>query len=132
MDHTVRTYEKSARQLTIYYNPSKSEHKRAIAYAESVSKVLAIPFQEMPTAYNIWVDIWNGLQPQAYEIFDETHPKYKQLGISKGGSFDTWYKLVTRNPELLVAPVATDGRQVALCRSYTNVLGLIGLQTSEL
>lgn len=109
-------------QITIYYNPEISQHKKTVAHAESAGEVLAISFNKMPTANNVWTTIYNSLGDQAMQIFDEAFLKKNDLEPT---SFKDWYNLVSHNLEHIHAPIAIRGDRVIFCNRPTEIYQLM-------
>jgi arsenate reductase-like glutaredoxin family protein len=114
--------EEDTTQVTIYYNPTINKHKKTIAHARSIGEVLAIPFAEMPTAHNIWAFIYQKLDEKAADVFEKDWYASQHLDPK---DFDSWYKLVTHNPDRIDSPIAVKDDKVVLCKRQTEVYHLM-------
>lgn len=114
--------EEDTTQVTIYYNPEINKHKKTVAHAQSIGEVLAIPFSEMPTAHNIWASIYEKLDKNAVAVFDANWYASQKLDPQ---DFDSWYKLVTHNPDRIDSPIAVKKDEVVLCKRQTEVYDLM-------
>lgn len=109
-------------QITIYYNPEISQHKKTVAHAKSAGKILAISFNKMPRANNVWTTIYQSLEGQVLQIFNETFLKKNNVEPT---SFKDWYNLVSHNLKYIHAPIAIRGEQVVLCNRPTKIYQLM-------
>lgn len=109
-------------QLTIYYNPTINKHKKTVAHAKGIGKVLAIPFEEMPTANNVWTSIYNALDGEIMQIFNLDFLEENKV---KPAVFEDWRKLVIHNLEQIHSPIAVNGEEVIICDRQTEIYKLI-------
>lgn len=114
--------EEDNTQITIYYNPEINKHKKTIAHAQSIGKILAIPFSEMPKAHNIWAFIYEKLDENVVDVFDPDWYASQKLDPK---DFESWYKLVTHNPENIDSPIAVTDDKVVLCKRQTEIYDLM-------
>ncbi len=112
-------------QITIFYNPEINKHKKTIAHAKSVGKILAMPFKDMPEAFNIWATIWKGLREDPMQVFDKNDPKFEKLAKESVIDFESWRKIAVNNLELFHSPIAIKGKQVVVCDRQTKIYELI-------
>ncbi|MFK7936288.1 MAG: hypothetical protein AB8G22_22425 [Saprospiraceae bacterium] len=113
------------KQINIYYNPEINKHKKTIAHAQSIGKVLTFSFDEMPEAYNVWTTIYNGIKDNPSAIFDDKDERYESMVGDAPMSFDSWYKIATNNPDLIDSPIAIRGEEVVLCKRQTEIYRLM-------
>lgn len=100
-------------QITIYYNPGNTTHEKTVAHAKGTGKeVLATPFEQMPTAYNIWTQIWDGLGEGKRDIFDPADDKYDKLVAGRSFNFEDWHSIVAHNTDMIRNPIAMSGTKV--------------------
>lgn len=100
-------------QITIYYNEGNTTHEKTVAHAKGTGKqVLAIPFDQAPSAYNIWTQIFEGLGPGGRDIFDENDERYEQLIAGRTFDFKDWRNIVIHNTDLIRCPIAMSGTKV--------------------
>jgi arsenate reductase-like glutaredoxin family protein len=109
-------------QITIYYNPTINKHKKTVAHAESIGKILAIPFEEMPKANNLWTTIYEGLGEKAFKIFKEDFKSTEGFNIK---DYNNWYKVASHNLDQIESPIAIKGEQVVFCDRQTEIYELM-------
>ncbi|MEM0995182.1 MAG: hypothetical protein AAGI49_19280 [Bacteroidota bacterium] len=108
-------------QITIYYNPEINTHRKTVAHAKGGADVLALPFDKMPEAYNIWMDVWETIKDNPAQIFDDTHPKYDTLVKNQITNFVDWRKILLHNRDMIAYPIATSGDRVMIVKRQTQV-----------
>ena len=112
-------------QVTIYYNPGNTTHEKAVAHAEGTGKeVLAIPYADAPSAYNVWTKIYEQLPFPKNEFFDRNDDRYEALVGDAEFSFDDWRKVAVHNPDLIDVAVAISGDEVVALNRQTEVYRL--------
>ena len=112
-------------QITIYYNPEINKHKKTVAHAKSIDDVLAIPFENMPEAYMVWTNIWDGIKGNPEVIFDQDHPKYDEIVKGQISNFEDWRNIILHNKDMIVAPIAIRGEDVVICERQTEIYKLM-------
>lgn len=113
------------KQITIYYNPAINKHKKTIAHAKSIGEVASFTFYNMTNAYNVWTTIYQSMEKDPCAIFDKSHENYEKLGCNEEMEFDSWYKIVTQNKDMIVAPIAVRGKEVVVCVRQTEIYKLM-------
>ncbi|MEM8526014.1 MAG: hypothetical protein AAGG68_15350 [Bacteroidota bacterium] len=108
-------------QINIYYDPAINKHKKTVAHAKSIGKVLAISFEDMPEAYNVWMTIWEGINKDTEILFDEKHPKYEQFVKGQITNFEDWRKVAINNTDMIKNPIAVKGKEVLICERQTEI-----------
>ncbi len=133
MDH-IKT---SGDQITIFYNPGDTTQEKSVAHAKGTGKeVLAIPYEDAPTAYNVWTTIWEQIPGDKNSIFDENDERYADLIEGREFEFEDWRKLITHNPTLVKSAIAISGEKVVVIDRPSEIhrlqeLGPQGAQTPE-
>ncbi|MEM9886705.1 MAG: hypothetical protein AAF849_12505 [Bacteroidota bacterium] len=112
-------------QITVYFNPKNNTHEKTVAHAKGGAKVLAIPFESMPEAYNIWMDIWKITKEHPEHLFDEKHPKYESLIKGQITNFQDWRNIILHNRDMIAYPIAMNGNQVIIVERQTQVHELL-------
>ena len=103
----------SPQQIMIFYNVGNTSHEKTVAHAKGTGKqILAIPFDQAPTAYNIWTQIWEGLGPDNRDIFDDADERYQELIAGREFDFEDWRNIVIHNTDLIRNPIAISGTRV--------------------
>ena len=103
----------SPQQIMIFYNVGNTSHEKTVAHAKGTGKqILAIPFDQAPTAYNIWTQIWEGLGPDKRDIFDDADERYQELIAGREFDFEDWRNIVIHNSDLIRNPIAISGTKV--------------------
>ena len=115
----------SAYTLTLYFNPSCSKAKKALAYARSLtSKINEVDIIHSKTTGTHWRTVLTQLKLTAKEILDKSKPYY-QSNI-RGREFDEegWLKVIINNPELLRSPIALMNGKAILLDNPTDIYKL--------
>lgn len=121
----MKPFETSADQITIFYNVEDSTHVKTLAHAEGTGKeVLAIPYKDAPTAYNVWTRIYEQIPGDKNSIFDENDERYADLIEGREFTFDEWRNVVTHNPDLIKSVIAVSGENVVVINRPTEVYRL--------
>ncbi|MFK8056404.1 MAG: arsenate reductase family protein [Saprospiraceae bacterium] len=110
-------------EIRIYYNPENATHKKTVAQAEGSGKaVSSFAYSEAPTAYNVWMTIFEGLTKDDKEnFFDRNDERYENLISGKDYSFEDWRKVCLHNTDLIMYPVAISGEKIILIRRPSEV-----------
>ena len=127
-------HQTPADQITIYFNPENTTHAKAVAHAKGTGKaVLAIPYEDMPSAYNVWTQIYEQLPFPKNEFFDSNDERYAQLIEGREFTFDDWRKIAVHNPDLIDVAVAISGEKVVALNRQTEVYRLqeLGPEAAE-
>ena len=114
-----------SRQITIYYNPGNTTHEKTVAHAKGTDKeILATPFDQAPTAHNIWTKIYEGLGPGGRDIFDPNDEKYDALIAGREFTYDDWHNIVVHNTDMIRNPIAISGDKVISVERPTEIYRL--------
>jgi len=118
MNDSSKTY---GNQINIYYNPDINKHKKTVAHAKSIGEILAIPFEEMPEAYNVWMTIWEGIDKNTEAIFDKDHPKFESMVAGQITNFEDWRNTAIHNFDMIASPIAVRDKEVLICERQTEI-----------
>ena len=130
----MERHQTPADQITIYFNPEDNTQEKAVAHAKGTGKeVLAIPYAEAPSAYNVWSTIWEQLPFAPNEFFDENDPLYDSLIAGREFSFEDWRNICIHNPSLIGVAIAISGEKVIALNRQTEVYRLqeLGPEAAE-
>ena len=112
-------------QITIYYNVGNTTHEKTVAHARGTGKeVLAIPFDQAPTADNVWTQIWEGLGEGGRDIFDPSDERYNQLIAGRSFDYQDWKNIVMHNTDLIRYPIAMSGTRAISIDRPTEIYRL--------
>ncbi len=121
------------REILIFYNPDINKHKKTVAHAKSVADYIKTrPFSEIPTAHNVWTTIYEALDVDAMNIFDDTDPRFDELVKGRDLDFEGWYKVVVNNPNMIRSPIAIRDGKAVLCDRQTEIYQLMEGSPNEL
>ncbi len=127
---TMRT---NPREIVIFHDPAINKHKKTVAHAKSIADhVRSLSFEEAPTANNVWATIYEGLDTDPMDIFDEKHSKYEDLIAGKELDFEAWLKIVQNNTDLIRSPIAIREKKAVLCDRQTEVYKLMDKSPSDI
>jgi len=130
----MEEFQTPADQITIFYNPDNNTHEKAVAHAKGTGKqVLAIPYKDAPSAYNVWTRIYEQLPFPKNEFFNANDDRYADVVEGRDFSFADWHKVVTHNPDLIDVAVAISGDKVVALNRQTEVYRLqeLGPENAE-
>ncbi len=100
-------------QIMIFYNEGNTTHEKTVAHAKGTGKeILAFPFDQAPSAYNIWTQIFEGLGEGNRDIFDPNDERYDTLIAGRTFGFEDWRNVVLHNTDLIRCPIAMSGTKV--------------------
>jgi len=121
------------KEIRIYFNPKNSTHEKTVAHAEGSGKaVSSFSYKEAPTAYNVWMTIFQGLSKDDKEnFFERDDERYDKLIADKEYSFKDWRNICLNNTDLIKYPVAISGEKVILVRRPTEVFRLQELDFTD-
>ena len=113
------------REILIFYNHGSSSDRKTVAYAQSVlPHIKTYTFHHNPSTTTRWCRILKALDLHPKELMNKAHPYY-QANI-KGREFEDedWYNVLSRNPDLIKAPIAVRGNKAILCLNPKDVYRL--------
>jgi arsenate reductase-like glutaredoxin family protein len=122
-----------SKEIRIYYNPENSSHEKTLAHAKGSGKsVSSFSYSNAPTAYNVWMTIFEGLTEDDKEFFfDRDDVRYEKLIANKDYSYEDWRKICLNNTDLIKYPVAISGEKVILVRRPTEIFRLQELDFTD-
>lgn len=113
------------REILIYYNPESNSHRQTIAYAKSLVKhVKSYAFSQTPSTGTSWQQIVTTLGMHPRELMNKSLPYYQEHIRGRDFDDESWIKVLMKNPDLIIAPIAVRGNRVLLCKSATDILKL--------
>ena len=113
------------REILIYYNPESRSDRLTVAHAQGISQhIKTYAYTQSPSTGTSWQMIIRSLGIHPKKLMNKAHPYYQQY--IRGREFDeeNWLKVIARNPELIIAPIAVRGRRAVLCTSPTDIYKL--------
>ena len=115
----------SPNEILLYYDPDTSIGKKVRAYAQSLSpNINDVEYHKTRFTPTIWRQILQMLDLKPKQLLNKSHPYY-QTHI-RGRLFDDedWLNVISRNPDLLIAPIAIKGNRAILCTNPMDVYKL--------
>lgn len=115
----------NSRELLLYYNSESSSDRKTLAYAKS-----AIPYLK---SYNHskasctttnWKMILDALALHPKDLLNKAHPDYKSTIKGREFTNEGWLNVLSRNPQLIKAPIAIKGKNARLCLTPTDIFRL--------
>lgn len=118
--------ETDRNEIRVFYQPGNNLHEKTVAHAKGSGKeVLATPFSDAPSAYNVWTAIYEGLtQDELDNFFDKEDDRYERLLGGGDYTFEDWRKICLHNPDLIKYPIAVSGEQIIQVRRPSEVYRL--------
>ena len=114
------------RQITFIFDPSTKLGRECQAYAlSSEAKILAIDLTE-------WVEIAERIGKTVPELIAKDHPAFTNL-YGEGIELDNTdaLKVLNKNPETLVYPIAIRGDKAVMAHTFSDILKLIKPDSSD-
>ena len=113
------------REIIIYYNPESSRDKKTVAHAKGlVPHLRTYAFGQTPSTTTSWQTILKSLDMHPKELLNKADPYYQAHLRGKEFDEESWLNVITRNPNLIKAPIALRGRKAILCNSAPDVYKL--------
>ncbi|MCM5663309.1 arsenate reductase family protein [Galbibacter mesophilus] len=121
------------RQITFIFNPSTKLGRECQAYvASSDAKILAIDLTKTKIADTEWVEIAERLGRTVPELIPTDHPAFTNTyGENVKLDDDDALKVLNKNPETLVYPIAIRGEKAVMAHSFSDILKLIKPDSSD-
>jgi arsenate reductase (glutaredoxin) len=119
----------NTRELTLVYNSSTSEGRKALAYAVSLApKVNRQDVKEVQLSTTFVRQVLKQLNVRPKDLLNRAHPYYQEH--LRGRDLDTegWLQVVAHNPELLKAPIALLGDKAVVCEPASLIYTLTEAQ----
>lgn len=113
------------REILIYYNPKSSADRKTVAHAQGlVSHVRTYSYAQAPSNGTSWQRILGALDIHPKKLLNKSHPYYQSNIRGKDFDQECWVKVLQKNPDLLLAPIAMRGRKAILCLTATDIYKL--------
>ncbi|MCB0792547.1 MAG: glutaredoxin [Flavobacteriales bacterium] len=115
----------NAKELTLVYNGSTSEGKKALAFAYSLaSKVNRQDVSEVALSSTFVRQVIKQLNVRPKDLLNRAHPYYQQHLRGRDLDMEGWLHVLTHNPYLLRAPIALQGDRAVLCEPASLIYTL--------
>ncbi len=115
----------NSKELTLVYDGSTNEGKKALAYAYSLSpRVNKQDVSEVHLSTTFLRQVIEQLNVRPKDLMNRAHPFYQQH--VRGRDYDTegWLYVLARNPQLLKAPIALLGDRAVICEPASMIQNL--------
>ncbi|MFN9325403.1 MAG: arsenate reductase family protein [Flavobacteriales bacterium] len=119
----------NTRELTLVYDSSTSEGRKALAYAVSLApKVNRQDVKEVQLSTTFVRQVLKQLNMRPKDLLNRAHPYYQEH--LRGRDLDTegWLQVVAHNPDLLKAPIALLGDKAVMCEPASLIYTLTEAQ----
>jgi arsenate reductase (glutaredoxin) len=119
----------NSKELTLVYDGTTYEGKKALAYAYSLSpRVNKQDVSEVHLSTTFLRQVIEHLNVRPKDLMNRAHPFYQKH--VRGRDYDTegWLHVLARNPQLLKAPIALLGDRAVICEPASNIQTLSGGQ----
>jgi len=114
------------REILIYYNPESSADRRTVAHAHGLTRhIKTYKFGQTPSTNTSWSQIIGKLDLHPKDLMNKAHPYYQEHIRGREFNRQGYLKILSRNPDLLKAPIAIRGNRAVLCNSPTDIYRLI-------
>lgn len=113
------------KELTLVYNSSTSEGKKALAFAYSLApKVNKQDVNEVSLSSTFVRQVVKQLNLRPKDLMNRAHPYYQEHVRGRDLDMEGWLHVLTRNPHLWRAPVALLGDKAVLCEPASLIYTL--------
>lgn len=114
------------REILIYYNPESSADRRTVAHAHGLTRhIKTYKFGQTPSTNTSWSQIIGKLDLHPKDLMNKAHPYYQEHIRGREFNRQGYLKILSRNPDLLKAPIAIRGNRAVLCNCPTDIYRLI-------
>ncbi len=110
------------KELTLVYDSTSYEGKKALAYAYSLSpRVNKQDVSEVHLSTTFLRQVIEQLNVRPKDLMNRAHPFYQRH--VRGRDYDTegWLYVLARNPQLLKAPIALFGDRAVICEPASRI-----------
>ncbi len=112
----------NAKELTLVYDGSTYEGKKALAYAYTLApKVNKQDVSEVQLSTTFLRQVIEQLNVRPKDLMNRAHPFYQQH--VRGRDYDTegWLHVLARNPQILKAPIALMSGRAVICEPASMI-----------
>ncbi len=115
----------NTKELTLVYDSTTSEGKKALAYAYSLAtKVNRQDTSEVSLSTTFVRQVVKQLNLRPKDLLNRAHPYYQQHVRGRDLDMEGWLHVLTHNPTLWKAPVALMGDKAVLCEPASLIYTL--------
>ncbi len=115
----------NSKELTLVYNSTTSEGRKALAYAYSLApKVNKQDVSEVSLSSTFVRQVLKQLNVRPKDLLNRAHPYYQQNLRGRDLDAEGWLHVLTHNPELLKAPIALLGHKAVMCEPASLIYKL--------
>ncbi|HQW05649.1 MAG: glutaredoxin [Flavobacteriales bacterium] len=119
----------NSKELTLVYDGSTSEGKKALAYAYSLApRVNKQDVNEVSLSSTFVRQVVKQLNLRPKDLLNRAHPYYQAHVRGRDLDMEGWLHVVVRNPQLWKAPVALLGDRAVLCEPASLIYTLAEAQ----
>lgn len=119
----------NAKELTLVFDSSTSEGRKALAYAYSLApKVNKQDVSEVNLSTTFVRQVLKQLNLRPKDLLNRAHPYYQENLRGRDLDSEGWLNVLTHNPALLKAPIALQGDKAVLCEPASLIYTLTEAQ----
>ena len=116
----------NARELTLIYNGENSDHKKTLAYAQSLAKKInKQEINSVRVSDTLFHMAFESLGVNGKSVINKADPVYQRDYRGKDLTPSEWLAMLKQHPHLLQSPIAIYGNQVVICQTPTHVLKVL-------
>lgn len=117
------------KELTLVYDSTTSEGKKALAFATSLApKVNKQDVNEVTLSTTFVRQVVKQLNIRPKDLLNRAHPFYQEHIRGRDLDMEGWLQVVARNPTLWKAPVALMGDNAVMCEPASLIYSLTEAQ----
>ncbi|WP_405377828.1 hypothetical protein [Nonlabens sp. Asnod3-A02] len=124
----------SPKQIVLFYNSNQKNHKEIFAYASSAGKdLLAIDVSKDKVAGTTWTEIADVMNLRVRDLIHTDHATFEnKYGTDNNIDCDGAIKVLQKDPEMLIFPVAIEGKRAKEIKLYNEILEFFDVDTSSI
>ncbi len=116
----------NSKELTLVYDGSTYEGKKALAYAYSLApKVNRQDVSEVQLSTTFLRQVIEQLNVRPKDLMNRAHPFYQQHVRGRDYDNEGWLCVLARNPQILKAPIALMSGRAVICEPASMIQTLL-------
>ena len=115
----------SKRQITLYYNPESNIAEKTLAFAVAQGlPILEIDIIKNPPTGTQLGELSDRLNLKIKDLVNLEHGLCKSISEESEFSSVDWIKMIRKNPEIMIQPIALHGDKTVIVKIPTDILRL--------
>ncbi len=112
-------------EIMVYCDPESTIGKKVLVYAKTQSRhVKEVNYFKSPLTPTLMRSLLKQLDLRPKDILNRAHPFYQANIAGRDYDSEGWLNILTKNPQIIKAPIAIRGKTAVLCDNPTNIMKL--------